>query len=175
MTSDKARVFELLDGLIDGWRALILAALVGCASPQPTPEAPGDSPAPPLMIYRESSYPDAELAAAGLGRLEIAVRSADRPAQSLPGALAILQLPATAQPRRAPADSLGVIRVDSLPIGTHVVQVVRIGYWRVTVPGPVTAGCRTDVEVYLGVVAMGINPPPPTTRRPTITTCRPAT
>src|SRR5687767_4235790 len=106
MTSDKARVFELLDGLIDGWRALILAALVGCASPQPTPEAPGDSPAPPLMIYRKSSYPDAELAAAGLGRLEIAVRSADRPAQSLPGALAILQgarrRPATTRPRRLP-------------------------------------------------------------------------
>jgi hypothetical protein len=48
-----------------------------------------------------------------------------------------------------------------------------IGYVPETLLVTVTAGCRTDVEIYLGMDFVGIAPPPPMPGRATITTCRP--
>lgn len=125
------------------------------------------------IVLRETSYIDSDLATRGLGRLEIAVRSSDRPAQSLEGAAVSLRRSDRDTPRGVLTSDSGVARFDSIATGRYWLQVRRIGYEVANAEVTVSPGCRTDVEVYVGMQAVGINPPPPMPGRVTITTCKP--
>ena len=72
-----------LKGLIPKF-SLVLLAAIACKSPQPvsqTPPAPAAANA--TVILREASYEDSDLAARNRGRLEVVVRSTNRPTQVL--------------------------------------------------------------------------------------------
>lgn len=157
--------------------------LVACASRQGGPDgsvrvtangaAPADSSARPTLIYRGTSYTDDALAALGLGRLEFAIRSAGRPTQVIPQAYVIIRAGDQASPRRLLSDQRGIAAYDSIAVGRYQVVVRAMGYASATFEAAVSPGCRTDVEVYIGVMAMGIAPPPPEPSRAVITMCRP--
>lgn len=157
--------------LANTWRFVLLGLIASCASARPSGQ-----PAAAERFrtdIRETSYTDSELAARGLGRLEIVIRSADRPTQTLVGAAVSLTLSGREPVRYHASEQDPVIRIDSLPIGEYQVRGLAIGYAPEAFPVTVTAGCRTDVEIYLGLQAIGIAPPPPMLGRATITTCRP--
>ena len=127
----------------------------------------------PAIILRQTSWIDDSLAARGLGRLEIVARVADRPTNNVssPGRILLRQ---AGREVRAPRnlDERGVAIFDSLPVGQYEVIVRAIGYSASRAIVPVFPGCRTDVEAYIGIMAVGIAPPPPEKSLIRITTCR---
>jgi hypothetical protein len=127
----------------------------------------------PITILRGASYLSSDLAAQNQGQLEIAVRSSDRPTQSLAEAHVSIRSE-RAVPRQKLTDQRGVAAFDSLPSESYELLVRRIGYGVARAVVPVTNGCRTDVEVYISVQAIGISPPPPMPGRVVITTCAPS-
>ena len=135
-------------------------------------QATEDTSSRSTLIYRTTSYPDPELAARGLGRLEITVRVADRPTQTIHQALVSIRA-GEAAAKQLLTDQRGIVQFDSIAVGRYQLVVRRIGYGPAKLEAPVSPGCRTDVEVYIGVSAIGIAPPPPEPGRSTITTCRP--
>ena len=108
------------------------------------------------MVQRAVSFPDAELAARHLGRVDVAIRSADRPTQALGAALVTLRLADHPPVRRVTQDGDGVARFDTLPSGQYELRVERIGYYAANLVVPITDGCRIDVEVYLSVQFVGL-------------------
>jgi hypothetical protein len=159
-----------------------LLVIAACSSRQAQPVAvvpvAGVSQArenpPPEIILLNHSWEDPELAARGLGRLEVSVRAADRPAQAIVGALVSLRIDGRDARRPVQADQRGVALFDSVAVGRYELLVRAIGYGSARAPVPVAPGCRTDVEAYIGIQAIGIAPPPPEPGRVRITTCRPA-
>jgi hypothetical protein len=131
----------------------------------------GPASAAVTTITREASYDDSELAARSLGRLEVVVRSTDRPTQALPGALVLIRVSPHDSVRRL-TDDRGVAVLDSLKVGDIELIVRRIGYGEARTTVPIKPGCRTDAEAYIAISALGISPPPPMPGRVTITTCR---
>ena len=169
----------MLDRLTRPCRSCVIArcavaslGLIACASRQPSlgTEQVG-SPSSVATILREASFEDLDLAAHNRGRLEVVVRSTDRPTQVLPGALVLVLMNRRDTLRRM-TDETGLARFDSLPIGNHEFVVRRIGYGVARGTVPVKPGCRTDGEVYISVSMLGISPPPPMPSRVSITTCR---
>src|SRR5215208_6308323 len=79
------------------------------------------------IILRKASFEDPGLAARNRGRLEVVVRSTDRPTQVLPGALVLVLMSPRDTVRRM-TDEAGLAGFDSLPIGSHELIVRRIGY-----------------------------------------------
>jgi hypothetical protein len=154
------------------WQAtgILLAMLSACAGTSQTARGNPTSPTT-TTITRESSYPDQALAARGLGRVELVVRSADHPTQTLPQSMVVLRS-AARDSVRAVSDERGLVRFDSLRIGTYEVAVRRIGYGSTRGSVVVKPGCRTDVEVYVSIMAVGLAPPPPMPGRVVATTCR---
>ena len=150
------------------WMSLPVIASLACASrpaARPAQGAPAET-----TIVRTASFEDPELESRRLGRLEIVVRSADRPTQALEGALVSVS--------STPRDSLrrmtnvaGLAQFDSIPVGTYQVLVRRIGYATARGSVDVKPGCRTDVEAYVGLMAVGLDPPPPMPGRIAVTTC----
>lgn len=122
-----------------------------------------------MTIVRRESYEDADLARRGLGRLEVAIRSTDRPTQSLPQALVLVRAGSREIDRIT--DQQGLARFDSLPVGDHDLLVKRLGYIETRVMVHITPGCRTDVEAYITVAAVGIHETPLTPSRVTMTIC----
>ena len=157
-------------------RTMVCITLVACAS---RPAVPDDNPPlasgyrPPEVIVRNTSWEDPELAARGLGRLEFSVRVADRPAQKVAQAQVQVKLRGAETPwRQIMTDEQGLARIDSIAVGRYELRVRAIGYAPAHSEAVVSPGCRTDVEVYIGVSAIGIAPPPPEPGRTRVTTCR---
>ena len=65
-----------------------------------------------------------------------------------------------------------MVTFDSLPIGQYEVIVRALGYSATRAVVPVFPGCRTDVEAYIGIMYVGLAPPPPEKSLIRITTCR---
>ncbi|QJR36654.1 hypothetical protein [Gemmatimonas groenlandica] len=151
---------------------LFAIAVLGCAPAYQAREPePLNSPSA-QTIRRGWSVVDDALAARQQGRLAIIVRSADHPLQTVSQARTQISLVSGSTIATTPRlDSLGVAHFDSLTIGIYRITVTRLGYARVVVDAPVELGCRTDVEVYVGMEAIGMNPPPPTFRRAVATLC----
>jgi hypothetical protein len=132
------------------------------------------SVARPEIIYRNTSWEDPELGGKGLGRLEVVVRVADRPTQVVQGADVWVRPDGdTGRSRRRLTDLKGVVTFDSAAVGSYEMIIRAIGYGVGHAQVVVSPGCRTDVEVYIGVFAIGIAPPPPEPARVRVTTCRP--
>ena len=127
----------------------------------------------PEVIVRRTSWEDAELAAKGMGRMEFSVRVADYPSRVIESAL-IRSKPAgtTDRPKQMGTDARGYAKFDSIPIGRYDIDVLAIGYGPAKVVVEVLAGCRTDVEAYLGIQAMGLFEVPRQPSRVRITTCK---
>ena len=123
-----------------------------------------------MTIVRRESFEDADLAQRGLGRLEVAVRSTDRPTQSLPEALVLVR-PGSRDINKI-TDQQGLARFDSLPVGDHALVVKRLGYIETRIMVRIQPGCRTDVEAYITVAAIGLHESPLTPSRVTMTLCR---
>ena len=157
-------------------RTLTCIIVAACASRQAVPNdnaQPGNGHRPPEVIVRNTSWEDPELAAMGLGRLEFAIRVADRPAQKVAQAQVLVKLSGAAGPwRQLVTDEQGIARLDSIAVGRYELRVRAIGYAPAQSEATVSPGCRTDVEVYIGISAMGIAPPPPEPGRVRVTTCR---
>jgi carboxypeptidase family protein len=161
-------------GLLRTMTCLVLGA---CASRQSAPndvDGPrGSDYRPPEVILRNTSWEDPELAARGLGRLEFVVRVADRPAQVVADAQVSVKPAGVGNAwQQVMADANGVARLDSIAVGRYELTVRRIGYGPLKSEAVVSPGCRTDVEAYIGVSAVGIAPPPPEPGRVRVTTCR---
>ena len=153
-----------------------LALATACASHQSPPPESGTQPVtpPPVVIYRNTSWEDPELATKGLGRLEVVVRVADRPAQVVQSAnVSIRLVGATGPSRQLFTDQRGVAAFDAGAVGRYDMIVRAIGYGVAQAQVSVSPGCRSDVEVYIGIFAVGIAPPPPEPSRIRVTTCRP--
>jgi len=156
------------------FQCLGLALGAACASHQSPPES-STQPATPLpeVIYRNTSWEDPELAAKGLGRLEVVVRVADRPAQVVQSAnVSIRLVGATGPSRQLYTDQRGVAAFEAGAVGRYDMIVRAIGYGVAQTQVSVSLGCRSDVEVYIGIFAVGIAPPPPEPSRIRVTTCR---
>ena len=158
------------------FRTMIGVTLVACASRQTAPndDIPTDgSYRPPEVIVRNTSWEDLELAARGLGRLEFAIRTADRPTQKVAQAQVQVKLSGATGPwKQIMTDEQGIARLDSIAVGRYELRVRAIGYAPAHSEAIVSPGCRTDVEVYIGISAIGIAPPPPEPGRVRVTTCR---
>jgi hypothetical protein len=119
------------------------------------------------------SWEDPELAAKGLGRMEVVVRVVDRPAQSVQQALVSIDRTDDLTPaKRKLSNEKGVVEYDSIAVGTYQLLVRAIGYASARAEIPVSPGCRTDVEVYIGRQAIGLGVPPTEPSRLRITTCQ---
>ena len=158
------------------FRTFIWITLAGCAS---RPAEPNDSLPravgyrPPEVIVRNTSWEDPELAARGLGRFEFSVRAADRPAQKVAQAQVLVKVIGARNPwTQVMTDEQGLARLDSIAVGRYEIRVRAIGYGPAHSDAMVSPGCRTDVEVYIGLSAIGISPPPPEPGRMRVTTCR---
>ena len=157
------------------FQCLGLALAAACASYQSPPPESSAQPAtpPPEVIYRNTSWEDPELAAKGLGRLEVVVRVADRPAQVVQSAnVSIRLVGATGPSRQLYTDQRGVAAFEAGAVGRYDLIVRAIGYGVAQTQVSVSPGCRSDVEVYIGIFAVGIAPPPPEPSRIRVTTCR---
>jgi hypothetical protein len=158
------------------YRSLGCIVLAACATRQAVPidDAPRESGyRPPEVILRNTSWQDPELAARGLGRLELVVRAGDRPTQTVANAYVNVRLAGTGNAwKQLVADAQGVARLDSIVVGRYELTVRAVGYGSARSEATVSPGCRTDVEVYIGLAAVGIAPPPPEPGRMRVTTCR---
>lgn len=159
--------------------ALVLA-LSGCAKPRPAIVVPQNRATTPVIypeptvIYRETSYPEDSLAARGLGTIALVVRVADQPLRVVANAIVLVRASADGRDTQRVADERGQVQFDSVVVGRRQITVRAIGYGQAKFEALVVPGCRSDIEVYIGVQAMGIAPPPPQPGRAVITTCRPA-
>jgi hypothetical protein len=114
-----------------------------------------------------------ELAAKGLGRMEVVVRVADRPAESVQQALVSIKMTEDVTPAKQKlSNDKGVVEFDSIAVGKYQLVVRAIGYGAAKAEIPVSPGCRTDVEAYIGRQAIGLGVPPTEPSRVRITTCR---
>ena len=151
--------------------ALASLVIAACAPSRPSPDTwPAVNSSVVTTILRERSFEDSDLASRGRGRLEVVVRSTDRPTQVLPEALVLVRLNAGDTLRRM-TDHQGLALFDSLPVGNHDILVRRLGYGGVRAVVAIKPGCRTDAEAYIAISMMGIAPPPPMVGRVTLTTC----
>ena len=150
---------------------LTFLAVAACSSRRAAQESEVLAPSALTTILRETSFEDPDLAARNMGRLEIVVRSADRPTQALPSAAVLVRVNGRDSLQRL-TDQQGLVRLDSVPVGDHEIMVRRIGYAVARASVPVKRGCRTDAEVYISIAAIGIAPPPSMPTRITVTTCR---
>lgn len=124
------------------------------------------------VIRRTWSAPDSTLRARSQGRLAVVIRSADLPMQVLGQARVQLAVGNDAKAiASASSDSVGAAAFDALNVGSYRVTVSRIGYESAVFTVPVESGCRTVLEVYLGMAFLGIAPPPPTPSRAVATLC----
>lgn len=158
-------------------RVLILLLLAACASRGASTDAAlvddGVESPKAVLILRDKSWIDDSLAAKRLGRLEIVTRVADRPTSNVSSAGRVLVRQA-GRDVRAPRnlDGRGMVTFDSLPIGQYEVIVRALGHSATRAVVPVFPGCRTDVEAYIGIMYVGLAPPPPERSSIRITTCR---
>ena len=163
------------DVMRSAFRCLIPILVAGCASRQMTPGPVSSQPSPPPqeLILRGTSWEDPELAARGLGRMEVVVRVADRTAETVVQALVSITLIGKGTPaKQLLSNDKGVVEFDSIAVWQYQLLVRAIGYGSASAEVPVSPGCRTDVEAYIGRQAIGINPPPAEPSRVRITTCR---
>lgn len=121
-------------------------------------------------VVRRESFTDDELATRHLGRVEVALRSLDRPTQALPDGRVILHGP-RGDFGKAVVGPTALAAFDSLPSGAYILRAIRIGYSEAAATVPVKDGCRTDVEIYLPAVAVGLYERPLPPPRIVITTC----
>ena len=160
-------------------RAVISLILLSACVTRPHTETPAaasdvgvESPRP-AIILRNTSWIDDSLAAKRLGRLEIVVRVADRPTNHVSSPARVILRQAGREVRASlNIDSRGMATYDSLPVGQYEVIVRAMAYAATRAVVPVFPGCRTDVEAYIGIMAVGIAPPPPEKSAIRITTCR---
>lgn len=104
---------------------LILAA---CARTKPTTPAVSALEVPmAVTITRVSSYPNTELAAEGRGRLEVVVRSTDRPTELVQSSEVWLFVGVRDTVRRT-SNERGMAIFESIPVGNHVLTTRRLGY-----------------------------------------------
>lgn len=150
----------------------LFLAVYGCAF-RNSPTATRATPASPAVttILREASYEDSDLTARNRGRLEVVVRSTDRPTQALPSAQVLVRMGQRDALARL-TDERGMAVFDSLEVGEHELVVRRLGYGLARAIVPIQRGCRTDAEAYIAVQSIGIAPPPAMPGRVTLTTCR---
>jgi hypothetical protein len=127
----------------------------------------------PTIIFRTSSYPDAELASRGLGTIAVVVRVAEQPLRVVANARILVSTTNAGRDSERMTDDRGQAQFDSIAVGRQQVTVRAIGYGPAKLEAPISPGCRTDIEVYIGIQAIGIAPPPPQPGRVVITTCRP--
>ena len=155
-------------------RALSVVLLTACAARQAPNEVPREGGyRPPEVIERNTSWEDLELAAKGLGRMEFAVRVSGRPTQAVQQALVGIQRVGDLRPtKQALTDDRGVVAFDSIAVARYQLTVRSIGYAQAKSDVDVLPGCRTDVEIYIGIQAIGLNPPTPEPTRVRVTTCR---
>lgn len=154
---------------------LTILLVMACASRQSPPQGSRSPSAdPPVeVILRNTSWEDPELAAKGLGRLEVIVRVADRPAQTIQNAHVNVKLVGDGNAwTQKLTDQRGMALFDSTAVGTYEITVRAIGYGTARGRITVSRGCRSDVEAYIGLAAIGIAPPPPEPGRIRLTTCR---
>jgi hypothetical protein len=112
----------------------------------------------------------------GSGGLIVIVRNVESPVRPVQyGYIHLLQSPGE-QPRSRSAshalDSLGLIRIDSVPQGRPFLLVRAIGYKALVVPIEVVAGCTTHVEVYMSAHSCDLGPCFETSPRSTLTICQ---
>jgi hypothetical protein len=151
--------------------SVLLLAMAACVRQQPLADLSKPPVATATTIVREASYPNVDLASQGRGRLEVVVRSTDRPTQLLGGAHVRLRI--------GPRDSLvrttddqGLAVFEAVLIGEHELLTRRLGYGQARAVVSVRPGCRTDAEAYIAISGIGIAPPPPMPGRIIQTTCR---
>jgi len=151
---------------------VLLVTVAACARTKPLSDA-SITPGGPAVttILREISYPDVDLAAQGRGRLEVVVRSTDRPTQLLAGAQVRLRIGQRDSVLRT-TDDRGLAVFEAVAIGEHELLARRIGYGYARAVVSIKSGCRTDAEAYIAASAIGIAPPSPMPGRMIQTTCR---
>lgn len=152
---------------------LILLSAACISQQSPPVDVASQSANPPVeVVLRNTSWEDPELAAKGLGRLEVVVRAADRPAQVIQNAMVQVKLVGDYPPKQKLTDQRGIALFDSTSVGNYEITIKAIGYGSAYGRITVSPGCRTDAEVYIGVVAIGLDPPPREPSRIRLTTCR---
>lgn len=122
-------------------------------------------------VVRAMSILDTALALKAQGRLEVVVRSSDRPTQQLSSSLVVLRLGPRDSLRKM-TDDHGIAVFEAVSAGEIDIFVRRLGYGPMHGLVTVKAGCRTDAEVYLSLDFVGISPPAPTPARIVQTTCK---
>ena len=99
---------------------LSLILVTACASHRSPSNAntSATSDSAPELILRRTSWEDPELAAKGIGRMEVAVRVADRPGRPVTQALVSIKIGGDGAPSKQKAtNEKGVVEFDSKAVG----------------------------------------------------------
>ena len=124
-----------------------------------------------VPIWRRDSVGIRQMA----GKLIVMVRDVTRPSEVLRQVQVIVF---TGKDESLPpyafkmSDSLGMVRLDSVPAGRPFVRLRALGYHPLLVPVEIIAGCTTFIEAYLSPMNCDIGPCDPTPPRVTLTLCR---
>ncbi len=155
-------------------RLLCVVFLAACASRGKTPEYTSLRPrlVAPKVIYRAFSFVDPKLVARGIGSLYVVSRSGDRPTQLMPYWNVQLVKSPHDTIGRFDSDERGLVQFDALAAGTYDVLIRRVGIAWGLMRVEVVAGCRTDLEAYMGVISYGPGGIPITPTRAVATMCR---
>jgi hypothetical protein len=131
----------------------VLLALPACTTLRPpAPTSPN------LVVFRHPSYLDSTGVARRTGTVHVAVRSVERPIEPLVQGMVTILDAARRQLRRGFTNPQGIAAFDTLPAASYTLRVAAIGYGPFELTIPVTPGCATDVEVYLTLQFIGIDP-----------------
>jgi len=124
-----------------------------------------------VPIWRRDSVGLAQMA----GKLIVIARDVGNPSQTLRQAQVLLLSRKDESPPRSAinwTDALGVVKLDSVRIGTRFVRVRALGYQPLLVPLQVIAGCTSYIEAYLSLQTCDLGPCDEARPRATLTLCR---
>lgn len=147
---------------------LLLGLIAGCAGNRPPARVAGTDKLPLVSTIRRSNqYRERERQQLGLGMIEIAVRSVDEPTLNLEGAQIELRSSTDSVLAQKSVRKGGTLMLDSVQAGTYLVTAKRIGYLTLRLPAVIVeAGCRLEIEAYLAVSPIYVDPDPAPTTRP---------
>jgi hypothetical protein len=154
--------------------SIVAGCLVVLSTTGLTTEAVCQDDTVPTEVVAVQAHADTGLARAGLARMTLVVRSADKPSQGVnPGVYMVseardIRVNVSSSPRFSQDPTV----IDSLRAGHHFVHVRSLGYRYARVRVTLMAGCHYTLEVYLPE-APSCQPGCEIGRpRATLTTCR---
>lgn len=112
---------------------------------------------PPLSVFRATARIDSAQLIKNVGSISVVGRSSDHPTQNIAQLSIQLIDQSGKELARVQAAGDSAVTLENLPPGFHLLLVQRLGYNNAQFRVAVSAGCRTDIEAYLTMMAIGLD------------------